>query len=149
MEPGRPLAFLDAQIKVGNALIGTTPKLLEDGIPDDAFKPIEGDDKKVAAALERRNKFERYNPDQSDLFGEATGTALSNLELAAQMRSVVSVSGLSLADVAVQCQRLTNYSDSPEYQHQKLIADTWCAAFVWSKTSDAPAAITERQFGTC
>jgi hypothetical protein len=146
MEPGRPLAFLDAQIKVGNALIGTTPKLLEDGIPDDAFKPIEGDDKKIAAAVERRNKHEREHPDQSDLFGEASAAALSNLELAVQMRSVISIPSLSLADIAVQRQRLANYSDSPEYQHQKLIADTWCAAFVWSKTSAAPAAITERQF---
>ncbi len=62
------------------------------------------------------------------------------------MRSVISVSDLSLADVAVQRQRLANYSQSPEYRHQKLIADTWCAAFVWSKTSDAPAAVTDRQF---
>src|SRR5690606_26295375 len=26
LEPGRPLTFLDAQIKIGNALIGTTPR---------------------------------------------------------------------------------------------------------------------------
>lgn len=146
MEPGRPLAFLDAQIKVGNALIGATPRVLESGIPDAAFKPIEGDDNKIANALERRNKLERENPSQSDLFGEATAVALSNLELAAQVRSVISVSGLSLGDVAVQRQRLVNYSESAEYRHQKLIADTWCAAFVWPKTSDAPTAITERQF---
>lgn len=146
VEPGRPLAFLDAQIRVGNALIGTTPKLLEDGIPDDAFKPVEGDDQKIAAAIERRNKLERENPDQRDLFGEAPAEALSNLELAEQMRSVVSGPVLSLSDVAVQRLRLAKYADSLEYQHQKLIADTWCAAFVWSKTSEAPAAITERQF---
>ena len=35
----------------GNRLLGTTPALLKQAIPDDAFKPIEGDDKKVAAEL--------------------------------------------------------------------------------------------------
>ncbi|NED70399.1 type II DNA modification enzyme, partial [Streptomyces sp. SID10244] len=34
IEPGRPLAYLDAQIKVGNALVGVTPALLADGLPD-------------------------------------------------------------------------------------------------------------------
>ena len=146
MEPGKPLAFLDAQIKVGNALIGATPKLLEDGIPDDAFKPIEGDDRKIATSLERRNKLEREQPEQDDLFGGVTAPALSNSVLASQMREVLRGPGLSLADIAVQGQRLASYSDSPEYRHQKLIADTWCAAFVWSKTLNAPAAVTERQF---
>jgi hypothetical protein len=59
LEPGKPLVFLDHHIKHGNALIGATPKLLADGIPDDAFKPIEGDDPKYAAALRRKNRAER------------------------------------------------------------------------------------------
>lgn len=146
MEPGKPLAFLDARIKVGNALFGATPKLLEGGIPDHAFKPIEGDDKKIATSLERRNKLEREHPEQDDLFGGVTAPTLSNSALAAQMCEVLEGSGLSLADVAVQRRRLANYTDSPEYRHQKLVADTWCAAFVWAKTADAPAAMTERQF---
>jgi hypothetical protein len=58
-DPDAPHAFLDHHIRVGNALIGATPALIAGGIPDDAFKPIEGDDKQVAAALRRRNKAER------------------------------------------------------------------------------------------
>ena len=56
--PGLPLAFLDGRIKVGNALLGVTPRLLEAGIPDGAFKPIEGDDPKVASSLRRQNEKE-------------------------------------------------------------------------------------------
>jgi len=37
LEPGKPLGFLDARIRVGNSLLGTTPALLADGIPDVAF----------------------------------------------------------------------------------------------------------------
>ena len=45
IEPGKALSFLDHHIKTGNSLLGATPRLLADGISDDAFKPIEGDDK--------------------------------------------------------------------------------------------------------
>ena len=44
LTPGRPLAFLDSHIKVGNGLIGATPALLAKNIPDLAFKPPKGDD---------------------------------------------------------------------------------------------------------
>ena len=42
LEPGRPLSFLDAHIKCGSSLLGATPDLIAIGIPDDAFKRIEG-----------------------------------------------------------------------------------------------------------
>src|SRR5690606_16190337 len=44
-EPGKPLSFLDHHIVCGNSLLGTTPALLEAGVPDEAFKPLGGDDK--------------------------------------------------------------------------------------------------------
>ena len=56
VEPGRPLSFLDSHIQHGNALLGTTPELMAKGIPDAAWEPIEGDDKKTASALKKRNK---------------------------------------------------------------------------------------------
>lgn len=141
MEPGRPLAFLDAHIKVGNALMGATPALLQSGLPQEAFKPIEGDDKKVASAYAKRNKEEAVvDSVQDSLFGteEATVSNASLVKAAQDLRSA----GLSLADVHLQAQRFKQYVDSPEYRQQKLLADAWCAAFVWPKTSNAPQAIT-------
>ena len=58
-EPGRPLSFLDAHLKVGNALLGATPALLAGGLPDEAFTPIEGDDRNWAQTLKKRNRAER------------------------------------------------------------------------------------------
>jgi hypothetical protein len=46
IDPGKPLTFLDDQILCGNSLLGTTPALMEKGIPDEAFNPIEGDNYK-------------------------------------------------------------------------------------------------------
>ena len=51
-----PLTFLNSHIQHGNALLGTTPELMTKGIPDAAWEPIEGDDKKIASALKKRNK---------------------------------------------------------------------------------------------
>lgn len=138
MEPGKPLAFLDAQIRVGNALIGTTPALLDEGIPQEAFKPIEGDDKKVASALAKRNKNEAGG--QGTFFG-AEEARTSNAELVDQAAQLIGP-GLSLEDVHIRQQRLRAFTQSEAYQQTKLAADAWCAAFVWRKTHDAPEAVT-------
>ncbi|MCP5114523.1 MAG: N-6 DNA methylase, partial [bacterium] len=59
VEPGKPLSFLDHHIRVGNSLLGATPALLQKGIPDAAFKPIEGDDKAYCRELKKYNKTAR------------------------------------------------------------------------------------------
>jgi type I restriction-modification system DNA methylase subunit len=54
LEPGKPLTFLDSHIRCGDSLIGVfNIAVLQDGIPDDAFKPLSGDDAEVALALSR------------------------------------------------------------------------------------------------
>ena len=56
LDPGKPLSYLDQNIRVGNSLLGVTPALLAEGLPDAAFTPIEGDDRKVAAALKEAER---------------------------------------------------------------------------------------------
>ena len=56
LEPGKLLSFLDHHIRVGNSLLGTTPELIEAGLPDEAFKPQRGDDRKLCSGLRRRNR---------------------------------------------------------------------------------------------
>ena len=53
LEPGKPLSFLDHHIQVGTSLLGTTSELIEAGLPDEAFKPIQGDDWKVCTGLRK------------------------------------------------------------------------------------------------
>ena len=59
LESGKPLSFLDHHIRVGNSLLGATPELIEAGLPDEAFKPRQRDDRKICTGLRRRNKAER------------------------------------------------------------------------------------------
>jgi hypothetical protein len=140
MEPGRPLAFLDPHIRVGNSLLGVTPKLLADGIPDDAYKPLEGDDRRVVAALKKQNAQERDYDD--DLFTSA-GMPVANVTLAKETEAITHADlPRSLADVHVQERR--NRDLEPERRRLGQVADAWCAAFVQPKTEQTRAtAITQ------
>jgi hypothetical protein len=65
VDPGLPLGFFDAQIRCGDALLGLFDlKVLEDGIPDAAFKPLTGDDKEVAKHYAQKNKREKGEKDR-------------------------------------------------------------------------------------
>ena len=66
-DAGRPFPFLDAHFRVGNALLGTTPALLKQNIPDTAFAALGDDDKDWTTKLKARNKAERQaDADQLD-----------------------------------------------------------------------------------
>lgn len=59
VDPGLPLGFFDAQIRCGDALFGVFDLgVLEEGIPDAAYKPLTGDDKDVAKYYREKNKRE-------------------------------------------------------------------------------------------
>ncbi|MFJ9885301.1 Eco57I restriction-modification methylase domain-containing protein [Streptomyces sp. NPDC091287] len=143
MEPGRALGFLDAHVKRGNGLIGTTPKLLGEGVPDDAFKPIEGDDRKYASALVKRNKAQRGGQDEL-LFD--TETLPSNERYAVELARITLAASDRLEDVRAQESAYRAYTESTAYVHDLHAADAWCAAFVWPKYAGAPEAPTDQVF---
>ncbi|WP_300301111.1 N-6 DNA methylase [Ferrovibrio sp.] len=60
LEPGRPLAFFDAQIRCGDSLIGVFGRsMLRAGLPDEAYKPLTGDDKELSRRYARLNREQR------------------------------------------------------------------------------------------
>jgi len=133
LEPGKPLSFLDENIRVGNSLLGTTPALLAEGIPDAAYKAIEGDDKKVVSALKKQNASER-DQGQFDLFNQ-TGIPVTNVVLAKRADQIAHTLPESLEDLHIYQQRQAEQLESSaERRQQKLLADAWCAAFVQPKT---------------
>lgn len=131
LEPGKPLSFLDHHIQVGNSLLGTTPALLKNGIPDDAFTPIEGDVKAKCAELKRDNKRERqeYKSGQGYLFDPPF--KLGNL--AAEFAKIDDASDETSAGILEKEKRYAELVKGQAYQFGRLLADTWCAAFVWKK----------------
>jgi Eco57I restriction-modification methylase len=144
LEPGKPLGFLDAHIKCGNALIGAMPALIDGGIPDKAFKSIEGDDAQWAASLGRANAND--DPNQDELISDRFIFSQSNEHLAKQLARISDAPDGSLHDVHRQAAAYHAWKRSPENKHLHEVADAWCAAFVWRKTKDAPPAIVNRVF---
>ena len=150
LDPGKPLSYLDQNIRVGNSLLGVTPALLAEGLPDTAFTPIEGDDRKVAAALKEQNAAER-DQGQYDLFSQS-GIPVTNAVLAKRADEIAHALPDSLEDLHIHQQRQAQQlAESPEHRIQKLLADAWCAAFVQPKTAvTRGTAITQavlEQFG--
>ncbi|MFI2411272.1 Eco57I restriction-modification methylase domain-containing protein [Streptomyces sp. NPDC018947] len=157
MEPGRPLTFLDAHIKHGNGLLGTTPKLLAGGLPDDAFKPLEGDDRKHVTDLKKRNASERAawraalrrGVSQEELFAGEPFVLGSNAEFGEKLSLITGADSEDLEDVQGQAREYRALTTSPDYIRALELADAWCAAFVWKKTPTAtPPALTTKSLLT-
>jgi N-6 DNA Methylase len=130
VQPGRALSFLNAHIKVGNALLGTTPNLLTQGIPDTAYTPLDGDDKKLATSLKKRNAHEEAG--NNSLFG-ATNLNIASGDFGAAAREVDVLPNMSLADVQLATRRFVEFDASPALRRARAIADIWCAAFLQPK----------------
>jgi hypothetical protein len=134
LEPGKPLSYLDQNIRVGNSLLGVTPALLANGLPDEAFTLIEGDDRKVVSALKKQNAAEREG--QGDLFS-GSDIPVSNAILAKRAAAIARILPDSLEDLHVQQQRQAEAAAaSADHRLKKLASDAWCAAFVQPKTME-------------
>ncbi len=63
LNAGQPLNFLDAHVRCGDSLVGIFDlKVLHEGIPDDAYSAVTGDDKDAAREFKRRNRGQRKDP---------------------------------------------------------------------------------------
>lgn len=138
MEPGKPLSFLDHHIRVGNSLLGTTAELIAKGLPDDAFKPIEGDDKETCSKLKKRNKQERDSGQQDMLHMMVAEQSAEYNSIEAQTRGIDEAPDETLDEIKRKAEQFHRLVVSPEYQHAQQVADAWCAAFVWMKQTDVP-----------
>ncbi|MHA4774580.1 Eco57I restriction-modification methylase domain-containing protein [Streptomyces sp. MSC1_001] len=146
LEPGKALGFLDAHVKLGNGLIGATPALLRGGIPEEAFKAVEGDDAAVARRWQRENKEQHKGVFTLDAEADAL-VSVTNAKFASELRTLVDSSPTEkLGQVRALAERYHRWEQSPEYTNALKIADAWCAAFMWEKTDTAPTPVTQGVF---
>ncbi|MFN7151075.1 MAG: Eco57I restriction-modification methylase domain-containing protein, partial [Microthrixaceae bacterium] len=138
MTPGKPLSFLDHHIKVGNALLGTTPALLRNGVPDAAFTALTGDDKTEVTRRKRANKAERSNRGGDDLFSDSAAE-LDPVRARAVTTEVDQAlrAAATLDEVTFAAQRYATLDEDVETQRHRLAADAWCAAFLGEKTASS------------
>lgn len=131
LQRGKPLAFLDAHLKVGDALLGTTPALLRNNIPDVAFKPLLGDDQAWTSTLRKRNKQQRTSG-QLELFS-GDHLIVSTPIVASQARALEATATDTLEAVRARADAWRRLEHDEELVNAKRLADAWCAAFVQPK----------------
>jgi hypothetical protein len=102
------------------------------GVPDAAWEPIEGDDRKAAGALKKRNKLAAAGQRGLNSFWSEP----PQQEAAQVAQAVAELEAAPDADVAALAWKESRWDrilGSDAYRHQKFVADAWCASFVWSK----------------
>jgi hypothetical protein len=128
---GKPLTFLDHRIRCGDSLIGVFDlSALEEGVPDDAFNPLQGDDRRVASSLKRQNKAEREG--QMALFDRNLNLDLSGLAQLGQ--ELDAIPDDSPEQVRRKRERYEARWSDPALRRQKQACDLWTAAFFQSLT---------------
>ena len=128
IDPGLPLTFLESHIHCGNSLIGANRALMGDQVPGTAWVVLEGDDRKVTAWLKRRNKDEIAG--QRRLRFELRREAVA---LGDALHAVEEAPDDDAAALVEKQRKWRAVLASDAYKHEKLVADAWCAAFLWPK----------------
>lgn len=122
MVKDKPLNFLDHHIKCGNSLIGATPELIAQGIPDGAFDVVTGDDKKVAKYFKDINQKQRKGTLDKWSKKAQSGYAEEFARLSEMDED-------SVKGVVDKCRAYHKLKDIEEFRRKKLEADAWTAAF--------------------
>lgn len=139
VEPGKPLGFLDANIQCGDSLLGIFDlKALEEGIPDDAYKPLTGDDKETAKWFARLNKAEKTGQGRFD-WARGGGGGLPPAKLAADMNDLRHLPEDTVEDVEAKRKRFAAWANDPKRRATKVACDLYTAAFLLPKTGGVPA----------
>jgi hypothetical protein len=139
VEPGKPLGFLDANIRVGDSLLGLFDlDALRHGIPDAAYKPLTGDDKETVRYFARRNKDEREGQGSLD-FARGGGQLPAAAPLAAEARALRAMPEDSPEEIAAKRRRFSAGRGDPKSWSLQIAADLYTAAFLAPKTGGVPA----------
>lgn len=135
--PDMPLTFLDHHLQVGDALLGVLdPKILNNGIPDEAYAVLSGDDKATAAALKKQNKL-----DLKSWKDVAAGDLFQASPLAAQADAVEHLADDSLQGIAAKRSAWQQAASQAQQSTLARLADTYVAAFLAPKVPSELARI--------
>jgi len=146
LEPGKPLSFLEHRIQCGNSLLGATPALLAQGIPDEAFTPLTGDTNAAANKWKRVNRNERQSRSKAQFRFKFDAPWMKLGNLAQAMAEIEAIADGDISSIHLKEQRWQQAVESSDYLDGKLLADAWCAAFAWRKDSLTEFPLTEDIF---
>ena len=135
--PDRPLSFVDHHLRVGDALLGVLdPKVLENGISDEAYTALSGDDKEVAKALKKQNRIDLKSWRQI-----AGGDLFSKSGLITQALSVETLGDDTPEQLATKRAAWSQAEAEAQRSTFARLADTYVAAFLAPKLAGSAASL--------
>ncbi len=141
-EPGLPLSFLDHHIKCGESLVGVFDlKVLEAGVPDDAYNSVTGDDKKVATEIKKRNKGEAK---RDSLFRHSVQQDIARI--AGAFSAIADLSETNPNEVHAKEAAYSALRHSADWEKAKWACDLWTAAFFAPLTTDGADGVPTTRF---
>lgn len=120
----KPLTFLDHRIRCGDSLVGVFDlRVLDAGLPDEAFKAVSGDDKGATRAAKARNALER----RESLFRYAFAQRLQGF--AAELQRLDALPEDTIEQVRAKAAAYRRLEHLPEFEKLELACNVWTAAF--------------------
>ena len=138
-QPGEPLNFLDHHIKCGDAIVGLAHRSeLENGIADEAFKTLPGDDKTLAKALRDQNVRERKarNAEGQQVKADFDKTTNDSVhEAIAEYKTFNQQPETTPDEIERKARAYQRFIEGKGYKFLKNMADTQVAQFFIAKTA--------------
>lgn len=127
----KPLTFLDHRIRCGDSLVGVFDlSVLKDGIPDEAFNAVTGDDKAVASEIKKQNKKEREHRQLRE-FDVAMGVLTSSRQ------QVNAIADDSPEDIRRKRELFSAFQrEGTAWCKDKTACDLWTSAFFLNQSKE-------------
>ena len=148
VDPGLPLGFFDAQIRCGDALLGVFDlKVLQDGIPDAAYKPLTGDDKDTARYYLQANRAAKSGQGGFD-FGTGQVAMPEMKPLALDFSGFRDLPEDTVEQIGAKAARFKELRKGQAFVRATAAANLYVAAFLLPKVGGAPAGASARTVPT-
>jgi len=148
VDPGLPLGFFDAQIRCGDALLGVFDlKVLEDGIPDAAYKPLTGDDKDAAKYYKKANQDAKGGQGGFD-FGTGQVAMPEMKPMALDFSGFRDLPEDTVEQIGAKAKRFKELRKKQGFVRATAAANLYVAAFLLPKVGGAPAGPSARTVPT-
>lgn len=148
VDPGLPLGFFDAQIRCGDALLGVFDlKVLQNGIPDAAYKPLTGDENDIAKYYLQANRDAKKGQGGFD-FGTGQADMPAIRPLALDFSEFRDLSEDTVDQIDAKARRFRELRNGQTFVRTKMAADLYIAAFLLPKSGGVPAGPSARTVPT-
>jgi len=148
--PDAPLGFIDHHFQLGNALLGVMdPKVILDGVPDEAYRELTGDNNALCRDLKKRNKLERTGL-QRMREAASFSQSLQSMDMSASalpLQQLDELPDASLADIAAKRQAYESLQHGASDDGLALALNLYCAAYLLPKhgTNEADTVVPTTQ----